>query len=345
MNIGFKGSKCRDLFPKFVAVLLTIATIALMTGAVSVGDRKKITISFVNEFEGKASSKSYITKKATIEEFLAENKITLADDEVLDRPLSDKTENNQKITIYKAVPVTINIAGDIKTDFAVKKTVGETLDFLGITRDILDRVEPSENTEISENMIIKVFRFAVSRVETHEALPYERIEIPDATLAQGVTAVKTAGVDGIKKTVVNVVTENGVEIKRDFVSEETVKEPVNEVVLVGTKTAGTKAVAGGTINYSKKITVTATAYTATGNRTASGRPAQVGVIAVDPKVIPLGTKLYVESVDEGGSWSYGYCIAGDTGGAIKGNKIDLYYNSRGECIQFGRRSATVYVLD
>ena len=53
-----------------------------------------------------------------------------------------------------------------------------------------------------------------------------------------------------------------------------------------------------------------------------------GIVAVDPTVIPLGTKLYIESPDGGKSWTYGYCIAGDTGGAIKGNRVDLCYNAR-----------------
>ena len=71
--------------------------------------------------------------------------------------------------------------------------------------------------------------------------------------------------------------------------------------------------------------------------------AQYGVVAVDPSVIPLGTKLYIEAVD--GSWTYGYAVAGDTGGAIKGNRIDLFFNSNAEAMSFGRRQAKVYVLN
>ncbi|MBR4030800.1 MAG: 3D domain-containing protein, partial [Clostridia bacterium] len=77
--------------------------------------------------------------------------------------------------------------------------------------------------------------------------------------------------------------------------------------------------------------------------TASGMRAQVGVVAVDRRVIPLGTKLYIEAVD--GSWVYGNAIAGDTGGAIKGNRVDLFFDTTAECLQFGRRAARVYILD
>ena len=79
-----------------------------------------------------------------------------------------------------------------------------------------------------------------------------------------------------------------------------------------------------------------------GGQTATGIPLDKGVIAVDPKVIPLGSRVFVEALD--GSWSYGYAVAGDTGGAIKGNRVDLCFRTRSECIQFGRRKCRVYVL-
>jgi len=345
MNRVYLGNKYRDNLTKFVAVLLTIATITLMTGAVSDKQRKKIILVSANAFNGTESSKNYITKATTVNDFLKENNIAIDDDEVLEASIEDELTNNQRIVISKALPIEVNENGSISKVMATRKTVGTALENAGIKLDILDRTEPTADSIITDGMKIKIFRVAVKKEYVEEALPFGRTEIQDSTLEKGTTAVKEIGVEGIKRTAYNVMTENGKEIQRDFVSSEVIKEPVNEVVLVGTKEPAKITVNGKELNYKKKITVTATAYTATGNRTASGRAAQVGVIAVDPKVIPLGTKLYVESVDEGGSWTYGYCIAGDTGGAIKGNKIDLYYDTKGECIKFGRRSATVYVLD
>ncbi|MEG2570833.1 MAG: 3D domain-containing protein, partial [Clostridia bacterium] len=75
-----------------------------------------------------------------------------------------------------------------------------------------------------------------------------------------------------------------------------------------------------------------------------GAVARVGLIAVDPRVIPLGTRLYITSMD-GKRWVYGYAVAADTGGAIKGNKIDLFFNTEAECYDFGRQKAKVYILD
>lgn len=91
-------------------------------------------------------------------------------------------------------------------------------------------------------------------------------------------------------------------------------------------------------------------YQSTGKRpgdkpygiTASGMKAGPGVVAVDPKVIPLGTKLYIESMDS--TKDYGYAVAGDTGGAIKGNRIDLFFFSSSDVRRFGRRNVRVKVL-
>ena len=86
--------------------------------------------------------------------------------------------------------------------------------------------------------------------------------------------------------------------------------------------------------------MTATAYAAESfrhSKTATGTRAVRGVVAVDPRVIPLGTKLYIEG--------YGYAVAADTGGAIKGNRIDLVMNTVRECRKFGRRQVKVHILN
>lgn len=108
----------------------------------------------------------------------------------------------------------------------------------------------------------------------------------------------------------------------------------------------------GTFTYTKKISCEATAYegSAASNgkwagQTATGRKPVYGVIAVDPKVIPLNTKVYVESADGGVSWIYGFAVAGDTGGAIKGKRVDLCYSTLSQCYDFGRRQCTVYLLE
>jgi 3D (Asp-Asp-Asp) domain-containing protein len=89
-------------------------------------------------------------------------------------------------------------------------------------------------------------------------------------------------------------------------------------------------------NIQKVMTMESTAYTYTGNRTATGVEPREGLIAVDPRVIPLGTEVYIEG--------YGYAIAADTGGLIKGNIIDVFFPSLQRCINWGRKPVQVYVL-
>lgn len=185
------------------------------------------------------------------------------------------------------------------------------------------------------------------------------IEVPADDLYEGETIVSVEGNKGLTKQLYNVRYENDVEVSRVLVHSEVVSKPVDSIVYVGTKK---KQVLSASITDTAKpeglvkyIDVIASAYDLSyascgkrpGDRgygiTASGMRARVGVVAVDPRVIPLGTKLYIEAVD--GSWVYGNAIAGDTGGAIKGNRVDLFFDTTAECLQFGRRAARVYILD
>lgn len=112
-----------------------------------------------------------------------------------------------------------------------------------------------------------------------------------------------------------------------------------------TKTNSYTSVSRGTNSSSKKIMVSATAYTAYCNGCSGITKTGINlrenpdakVIAVDPKVIPLGTKVYVEG--------YGYAIAGDTGGAIKGNKVDLFMKSTSQAYSWGRRTVALTILE
>ena len=181
-------------------------------------------------------------------------------------------------------------------------------------------------------------------------------------MTKGKETVKQAGKNGSALVTYSITYKNGQEIRREPVSSEVITAPTAEIVEYGTKSASISSSdritsdarssdgsgvltfrSGDTLTYSRVITANATAYTAKdGARTASGRVASVGCVAVDPKVIPMGSKLYITTPN--GNIVYGTAVAADTGGAIKGNKVDLYYNTYNECIQFGRRNVTVYVL-
>jgi len=172
-------------------------------------------------------------------------------------------------------------------------------------------------------------------------VPYQTIEQEDPTLLKGTSKILTNGKNGMVKNDVEILYHNGVEFKKN-VTQTVLEEKVDMIIAKGTKelplndTASNKA----NLNLGEPVKFSATAYCACARCcgkatgiTASGRKAEYGVVAVDTRVIPLGTKLYIENVD--GSFTYGEAIAADTGSAIKGNKVDLFFPTHQEALEFG----------
>ena len=191
---------------------------------------------------------------------------------------------------------------------------------------------------------------AYEEVSETESVAYNTVKRLNSSLEAGETVTVREGENGEKTVEYKVKYENGVEVSREVITEYVTKAPVDKIVEYGNKNASPNApVNTGKLNYKYVIECNATAYDMSAEenggyagQTATGVPLDKGVIAVDPRVIPLGSRVYVEALD--GSWSYGYAVAADTGGAIKGNRVDLCYRTRYECIQFGRRPCRVYVL-
>lgn len=160
------------------------------------------------------------------------------------------------------------------------------------------------------------------------------------TLGSGRMMTQKKGCDGSLTTTFQVTLLNGKPIAKVPVKTERI-EPVNDVVLVGKPAIPASR---SSFSRSRTITMRASAYdtspqTLPGStgRTATGIYARYGVVAVDPRVIKLGTYVFVEG--------YGFAIAADTGGAIKGNRIDLCFNSRREALNFGRKTVKVHILE
>ena len=212
-----------------------------------------------------------------------------------------------------------------------------------------DRVEQKMDELIvphSEIQVVRVEKVTdVVEEETNFAVETKK----EDSLLKGKEKVVQDGVNGTVSRTYEVVKENGKEVSRSMMSEKIIKEPTKKVVAVGTKVV-TASVSRGTNSAAapsggKEFYVTATAYTAHCNGctgvTATGinlkSNPNLKVIAVDPSVIPLGSKVWVEG--------YGHAIAGDTGGAIKGNKIDLFVASKSQAYDFGRKKVRVKVLN
>ena len=356
MFLKIKGGKVWKIISTTIAVFMLTGIVTLLTGAVLDMNTKQVTLVLVDAFSDSETAQEYSTRQELVSEFLAENNIQIGEFDKMSMLPEDELYSGARLVIRKGRNFMVSVDGNVEIVTTTKKTVREAFEEAGIMITDADRIEPSLDEVVAEGMQVDVYRVTYQQITVDEEIPFKSKEAADKSLDKGKTKIKVKGQNGLRRAVYNITTENGVEVKRELVSRVTVKEPVTQIVSVGAaeklkKTSSTpkKSVttnAGKSLSYSKKLTVTATAYTdSSGNKTAAGMKPQYGVIAVDPKVIPLGTKLYVESTDDGKSWTYGYCVAGDTGGAIKGNKIDLFYNSESECSRFGRRTAIVYVLE
>lgn len=271
----------------------------------------------------------------------------------MDTPL--KLDAPNEITIKRAIPVTLTVDGKTKTVMSYRDTVEELLQDNGVVLGALDRIEGlSPDDPLEENMQIKVVRVEEKIVAEEEQIPYNVVERPNKTMNEGESRVVAEGENGIREKTYKVVYEDGRYVSREFIGETVVKEPVSRIVEYGTVPNFVTS-RGERVRYSKVIKMTATAYTNsyedTGKNpgdpgygiTYTGLTARPGVVAVDPKVIPLGSKLYIEV--PGAAPDYGFAIAADIGSAIKGNRIDLFFNTREEVKRWGVRTVLVYILN
>lgn len=257
----------------------------------------------------------------------------------------DLTEEKGTVTlsVTRAFPVSVRADGQTVLIMMTEGTVAKALTKAGLACGQRDRLNYETTAEVFSGMLITLDRVTGDQVVETVSIDYDTKKVETDELYVGETKVSQKGEKGEKKNTYEVTYVNGEETDRELISSEVTKEPVEKIVLVGTKVKSAfLASSTAPKNYKKVISMTATAYSA-GGYTASGLPAQWGVVAVDPKVIPLGTRVYVETPD--GRYIYGEAVAADTGGAIKGYKIDICVNTRKEAYAFGRRAVNVYILD
>jgi 3D (Asp-Asp-Asp) domain-containing protein len=182
-----------------------------------------------------------------------------------------------------------------------------------------------------------------------EYLPYPKIRRYSASLPNFAQVVTKRGEKGIKSIIYKVYYLDGERWYQEKLAGVIQKRPKPEIILLGTQRIYSKPCRLLTPNFlnnikiDKVLILEATAYSDTcrccgkwvGKPTSFGLKKRYGVVATDPKIIPMGTKLFVEG--------YGYAIAGDTGGAIKGFKIDLFFPSEQQALEYGRKRVKVYI--
>lgn len=244
--------------------------------------------------------------------------------------------------------------GEEKEVFLTVSTVAEVLTEAGVSLSEFDRVTPDLDATAIDKATITVVRVIKQEEVIYNRIYFHEVRKPNSGLEHGVVRTVQQGKEGSTADYYEVVYEDGQEVSRSLVRSEVVTPKVDRIVEYGT--IGTLSRGGNTYRFTQVLTVTATAYTAgpestgksPGDRyygiTRSGLKVQVGHIAVDPKVIPLLSNVYIEGLDTLSSQYNGNYLATDTGSAIKGNKIDIYFEDVAEALRFGRRQVKVYIL-
>ncbi|MFC7442265.1 3D domain-containing protein [Laceyella putida] len=252
-----------------------------------------------------------------------------------------KMEGHSEIELKCKCKVSLKVAGsDLGTFESLQPTVGEVLKEKKVALTEWDEVNMPLDKKVVNGTNIVVDRIEQRLQKKVEEVPFNTKEEKTDKLADGKKEVEKEGKEGKKIFEVLLVYKNGkpvLENGKPKATQRLVKtiEPVDKIVKIGTnkelaKKDDVDLTAAGT------LTVEATGYTHTGSRTATGTYPKRGTIAVDPDVIPLGTKLYIPG--------YGYGVAEDTGGAVNGKIIDLFFETRAECIKWGRRTVTIKIL-
>ncbi len=355
--------------PKQRNLLLRLATLILMLGVLaglfsqSVFARNSYVIT---DGENVTVHQSYSTDPDVI---LDEVGIELSDEDTYTTSYDDGVS---RIDIQRMQLVTVDCRGRQQTVGTYGETVQQLLDRLEITVGDRDTISCDPAQLTYDGLRVDISHRETRYEESEVTLPYEVSYFEDQSLEPNEEIVLIEGMDGITCVKEQIVFENGREISREIVDTRVITEPVTKLVVRGPQTVlreqpdepeyivqtedtprkrGT--ISGNTIttdvgvtyNYSYKLAVTCTAYSCEGRTgiTATGTVARVGAVAVDPRYIPLGTKMYIVSND--GKYVYGYCVAEDTGGSIKGMKIDLYFDTVAECWDFGIRSCTAYIIE
>lgn len=242
----------------------------------------------------------------------------------------------------ESVLVSITADGATRQERTVQTTVGATLKEAGMVVGPKDRVTPATNERVRDGLDITIVRVKESIEAETAYIAFDTAKTFSRGLRPGQTKEVKVGVNGEKKVYYRVRYEDGVQVSKTKVSAIVVRKPVDRVVSIGSKGRYTSR---GVYRTSKVMKMVATAYDPgprscgkyANGRTANGMRAGYGVVAVDPSVIRLGTRLYIEG--------YGDAIAGDTGSSIKGNRIDLGFDTYAQAIRFGRKVVAVHVLE
>ncbi|MFW5438599.1 ubiquitin-like domain-containing protein [Paenibacillus apiarius] len=326
-----------------VAVVITLIMVLYMYGA----SKKTLSV----RVDGQEHA--LVTRQETLRNVLDEHAIALGAHDEVSKPLDAEITDGDKIVIERALPINVMVDGQKKTHYTTKKSVSDALAALQIPVKETDKIYPSQDAAVADNMDVRIVRVSKNVVERKVKVPFQVVKKADPSLLKGKTKTVQKGKEGIVVQKIEKVYEDGKLVYSQLVDKSVQTKQVNQILAYGTKkepevavlSASSSNARSGKVGFSYKDmleNVQLTAYTeqegSAGAKTASGTKVVEGrTIAVDPKLIPLGWWVYIEGI--------GFRRAEDTGGAVKGKIIDVYYDSKSAVRKFGRKKGhTVYVI-
>lgn len=289
---------------------------------------------------------THVTSAANVGAFLSEMGIATSVSDNLTPPADTPLTSGMRIEYRAAVPVDLYDGVDHRALMSAAPDVATLLANAGVTLGSHDDVQPQASEPIASGMVIRVTHQSVWTTLRHQTLKPKVVQRYDPRLPAGTTKTVSAGRSGEREVTVMFVQRGNEPLAAQTIGSRIVRKPKPRVIVhgIGEYAGFVKLAIKGfdaTIGLARNaLHMIATAYTAEcagcSGYTASGVHAGHGIVAVDPRVIPLGTRLFIPG--------YGSAVAGDTGGAIVGQRIDLGFNSLGDALRFGRRLITVYLL-
>jgi resuscitation-promoting factor RpfB len=308
-------------------------------------------------------SRNVTTFSQNVAGLLSESGIVVGNWDKLSHAPDDPLKKGMSVEVITAFPVTVLADGGQRVSMVADAAVDDVLETLGISLNEPDRVEPALGHMLKPGDKIQVIRVTRLLVTERTQIPYREIRRGNESLDRGITRVLQKGRAGVREDTVEITMENGVEVATVILHSEMIRPREDRVVEYGENTLLSRG--GRNMTFNRVFSMSATAYcggtaefgcpidengrsvctgsnndgiTATGVRAlaGSGSDRAPHLVAVDPKVIPLGSRLYIDG--------YGFAIAVDTGSSIKGNRIDLLLPTHEAARRFGRRTLRVYLL-
>ena len=348
-----KAMKKRNLLIRSYIALLTLILVLSMSALLS--QTAFATTYIINDGERVVTCISFATDPAKV---LGQAGVPLDE---YDTYTTEAADGEATITINRAQRIHLQYHGETSIVSSLGETVGQLLQRLGLELTEYDNLSHGLGEPVFDGMELTIDQMITCRETFSATVSHETQYCTDETLPLGTQTVLTQGQDGELLRTADVTYVNGAETHRRILSETMLRQPVTEVIRVGSadvsgdeRSADIPVISDGYITlptgevltYTHSDTVEATAYTHTDKgcdmTTATGTTVHWGTVAVDPSRIPYGTRMFIIAND--GSYVYGIATAEDCGGDIKGDRMDLYMPTYQQCREFGRRRCTLYFL-